>query len=159
MSSIGLTMHHILTDQLFGLSCSLAPINLDDLLISVSSSSHFSQSWYFIVTSEWGYYYLNTVQQDDFDVLDVDNYYGRNSTNMHIYYIWPEQYWRLDQRDNGSVKTSDNFTGPDMLLDIVKENLRSTTKAQCLPGQRWTLKSPSGLNSMSLPSTASSPIP
>ena len=163
MSGIDLTARYILTNQLFGSSRSLASTKLNDSLIVVSSSSDSGQSWYFTTTSEPDYYYLHTVQKGDFNVLDVDHYYGHNSIDMHFYYIQPErtgQYWRLSQQDDGSVKISNNFTGPDMFLDIDKASLRPTLKAQDSPGQRWTLgdreSTPmaTSVTEMALPTTA-----
>lgn len=163
MSGIDLTARYTLTNELLGSSRTLASTKLNDSLIVVSSSFDSSQSWYFTATSESDYYYLHTVQKGDFNVLDVDHYYGRNSIDMHFYYIQPErtgQYWRLSQQDDGSVKISNNFTGPDMFLDIDKASLRPMLKAQDSPGQRWTLSNQestpmaTSITKMALPTTA-----
>lgn len=52
--------------------------------------------------------------------LDVDDYNDRNAIDMHFYYAQERsrQYWLLDGRDDGSVKTSNNYTETEIFLDI-----------------------------------------
>lgn len=160
MADIDLAARYILTNPLLGPARSLASTSLNDSLLVVSSSSDSSQSWYFTTTSDSDYYHLHTVQKGDFNVLDIDNYYGRNTIDMHFYYIQPErtgQYWQLNSQDDGSVKISNNFTGPDMFLDIDATSLQPTLKAQDSPGQRWTLSSPGATPTATSTTKAASP--
>ncbi|KAJ8111356.1 hypothetical protein OPT61_g6033 [Boeremia exigua] len=101
-------------------------------------------TWYFTSTSVSDYYRLHTLSKGDQNALDVDNYYGRNSIDMHFYYVQERsgQFWQLSEQSDGSVKLSNNFTGPDIFLDIDEASLKPTLRAGDGFGTHWTLSSP-----------------
>ena len=144
MADIDFAARYTLTNPTLGSSRFLASTSFNDSLLVVSSSSDFSQTWYFTSTSVLDYYRLHTVAKGDQNALDVDNYYGRNSIDMHFYYVQERsgQYWQLSEQSDGSVKISNNFTGPDMFLDIDQTSLKPTLRAGDSSGTRWTLSSP-----------------
>ncbi|KAF2127869.1 hypothetical protein P153DRAFT_432313 [Dothidotthia symphoricarpi CBS 119687] len=144
MADVNLTAQYVFTNELIGSSKSLASTSLNASIIVVSSSPGDSSLWYFTETDVDDYYRLHTVQKGDYNALDVDNYYGSNSIDLHFYAVQRRsgQYWLLNKQSDGSVKVSNNFTGPDIYLDIDEGSLRPTLRAQDSPGQHWTFNSP-----------------
>jgi hypothetical protein len=116
---------YILTNFLMGPTNTLASTSANDSVIVVPSKSDGSQAWYFLATSTLGYYRLDTEQKGNFTALDVFNYNGKNTIDLHVYSVQDNtgQYWRLNKQDDGSVKINNQFTGPDILLDVIKDTL------------------------------------
>ncbi|KAF2026789.1 carbohydrate-binding module family 13 protein, partial [Setomelanomma holmii] len=142
MADIKTDAKYVLSNALIGSTHALASTSTNDSVVVVQSSeSDASQSWYFVETSTSGYYRLHTQQKGDYAALDVYNYNGKNSIDLHLYAIGENtgQYWNLNKQDDGSVKISNQFTGPDIYLDVVKDTLQPTLAAKDGPGQRWTL--------------------
>jgi hypothetical protein len=131
---------YILTNSLIGSTKGLASISANDSVVVVSLDSNGSQSWYFLETTTSGYYRLHTQQKGDFAALDVYNYNGKNSLELHMFAVQENtgQFWRLNQQNDGSVKINNQFTGPDIYLDIVPDTLQPTLAAKDGPGQRCT---------------------
>lgn len=64
------------------------------------------------------------------------------------------QYWRLDPwptSDNGGYRLSNNFTGPDMHLDVYSGTLQPHLASGDFSGQHWT---PNSLNGTTTATTA-----
>ncbi|CAO2656252.1 Nn.00g050550.m01.CDS01 [Neocucurbitaria sp. VM-36] len=141
MADIDTTAQYVLTNSVLGTSNALASTSMNDSLIVEPSSSGGAQSWYFIQTDNKDYYRLHTQQKGDFSALDVFNYNGKNSIDLHFYAVQENtgQYWHLTEQDDGSVKINNQFTGPDMYLDIVEDTLQPTLAARDSPGMHWTL--------------------
>ena len=157
---IDLTQHYTLTNPLLTSSRSLASTQFNESLLVVSSSSSSDQQWFFTSTSVTPYYRLHTVAKDENVALDVDNYNGRNAIDMHFYYVQERsgQYWMLDEQDDGSIKISNNYTGPDVFLDVGADSLKPTLRAADGKGTRWTLNGPGATASPSASSALSSSV-
>jgi hypothetical protein len=134
---------YILTNSLIGSTKGLASTSTNDSVVVVPLDSNDSQSWYFLETNTPSYYRLYTQQKGDFAALDVYNYNGKNTIDLHMFAVHEAtgQYWYLNNQDDGSVKISNQFTGPDMYLDIVRNTLQPTLAAKDGPGQRCTYSS------------------
>jgi hypothetical protein len=134
---------YILTNSLIGSTKGLASTSVNDSVVVVPLDSNDSQSWYFLETPTKGYYRLHTQQKGDFAALDVYNYNGKNTIDLHMFAVHEAtgQYWYLNNQDDGSVKINNQFTGPDMYLDIVRDTLQPTLAAKDGPGQRCTYSS------------------
>ncbi|KAF2630091.1 hypothetical protein BU25DRAFT_265478 [Macroventuria anomochaeta] len=160
MADIDLTARYALINPLLGSSRSLASTSLNDSLLVAPSTSDSSQSWYFTSTSSTDYYRLHTVAKGDQNALDVDNYYGSNSIDMHFYYVQPRsgQFWKVSKQSDGSVKISNNYTGSDIFLDIDESNLKPTLRAGDGEGTRWTLSSPGSTPTATDVTTLASPL-
>jgi hypothetical protein len=138
MADIKAGTKYVLTNSLIGPTNALASTSANDSVIVVPSKSDGSQSWYFLETSTSGYYRLHTEQKGDFAALDVLNYNGKNSLDLHMYAVQENtgQHWRVNKQDDGSVKINNQFTGSDIYLDVVKDTLQPTLAAKDGPGQR-----------------------
>ncbi|KAF1843890.1 carbohydrate-binding module family 13 protein [Cucurbitaria berberidis CBS 394.84] len=141
MVNVDTAAQYVLTNSVLGSSKGLASTSMNDSLVVVPSSSSDAQSWYFIHTDNADYYRLHTRQKGDFSALDVFNYNGKNSIDVHFYAVQDNtgQHWRLTEQDDGSVKINNQFTGPDIYLDVVKDTLQPTLAARDSPGMHWTL--------------------
>ncbi|KAJ4365712.1 hypothetical protein N0V83_008332 [Neocucurbitaria cava] len=157
MANIDTTVHYVLTNSVLGNSNALASTSMNDSLLVEPSSSNDAQSWYFIQTDSEDYYRLHTQQKGDFSALDVFNYNGKNSIDLHFYAVQDNtgQYWNLAEQDDGSVKINNQYTGPDMYLDIVADTLQPTLAARDSPGMHWIL-SKVGSQPTAAPSVSSS---
>jgi hypothetical protein len=135
---------YILTNSLIGSTKGLASTSANDSVVVAPLDSDSSQSWYFVETSTSGYYRLHTQEKGDFAALDVYNYNGKNSLDLHMFSVHEAtgQYWYLNKQDDGSVKIHNNFTGPDIYLDVARDTLQPTLAAKDGPGQRC-MRSPS----------------
>ena len=80
---------------------------------------------------------------------------------MQFYWIDDEksgQYWQINEQSDGSVKISNNFTGPDIFLGVEEGSLKPVLRAGDGEGSRWTLSSPgstptaAGVSSLAAPS-------
>ncbi|KAH8727126.1 hypothetical protein GQ44DRAFT_825224 [Phaeosphaeriaceae sp. PMI808] len=125
---------YILTNSLIGPKNGLASTSANDSVVIGPSNPDGSQEWYFRETSTSGYYRFYTQQKGDSVALDVFNY-------LHMYFVQENtgQRWRFNKQGDGSFRINNQFTGPDMYLDVVKDTLQPTLAANDGPGQRWTL--------------------
>ncbi|KAH7085514.1 hypothetical protein BKA63DRAFT_598157 [Paraphoma chrysanthemicola] len=143
MAEIRSGARYVLTNSLIGSDKALASTSMNDsVVVTSSSSTDASQSWYFQeIPSTAGYYRLHTGQKGDYFALDVLNYNGKNSIDLHLYSVQENtgQYWQVKKQEDGSHKINNKYTGSDMYLDIVKDTLQPTMAAKDGPGQRWTL--------------------
>lgn len=158
-ADIDFTSQFALTNPLLGGSLSLSSTPLNDSVLVVSSDTSTNQTWFFTPTSRADYYRLHTLQKGNESALDVDNYYGENSIDLHFYYVQERsgQYWRVAEQGDGSVKISNNFTGPDIFLDVDAPSLKPTLRAGDGDGTRWTMKSPASAPTDASSTTASTP--
>ena len=143
MVDINLSANYILKNELLGSSKALASTSLNDSIVVQPVDFNDSQLWYFTETLLQGYYRLHTVGKGQYSALDVYNYIGRQAIDLHFYATQDltGQYWHLNQQSDGSVKIHNNFTGPDMYLDLKDGTLQPTLAARDSQGQRWTLSS------------------
>ncbi|KAH7095169.1 hypothetical protein FB567DRAFT_623467 [Paraphoma chrysanthemicola] len=142
MAEIKSGARYVLTNSLIGSDQALASTSMNDsVVVTSSSSSDAGQSWYFQETSTAGYYRLHTSQKGEYFALDVLNYNGKNTIDLHLYSVQENtgQYWQVKKQEDGSHKINNKYTGSDMYLDIVKDTLQPTMAAKDGPGQRWTL--------------------
>jgi hypothetical protein len=146
---------YVLTNPLIGSSKALASTSFNDSVLVVPTNPDGSQSWYFVETSTSGYYRLHTEQKGDFAALDVFSYNGKNTIDLHMFAVQEKtgQYWQLSKQGDGSFKINNQYTGPDIYLDVVKDTLQPTLAARDGPGQRWTL-SELGSQPTATPSTS-----
>jgi hypothetical protein len=131
---------YVLTNSLIGSKNALGSTLANDSIVVAPSTIDGSQSWYFLETSSTGYYRLHTEQKGDFAALDVFNYNGKNTIDLHMYSVQDNtgQQWRMNKQDDGSVKINNQFTGSDIYLDVIEKTLQPTLAAKDGPGQRCT---------------------
>jgi hypothetical protein len=91
----------------------------------------------FLQTNTTGYYRLHTDQKEDFAALDVYAYNGKNTIDLHMFAAHDAtgQYWRFNKQDDGSFRINNQYTGPDIYVDVVKDSLQPTLAARDGPGQ------------------------
>ncbi|OAL46070.1 hypothetical protein IQ07DRAFT_590840 [Pyrenochaeta sp. DS3sAY3a] len=140
MAEIDTLAKYVLTNSVLG-SNALASTSMNDSVVVVPTTSDSAQLWYFVQTDDAEYYRLHTEQKGEFSALDVFNYNGKNVIDLHFYAVqaMTGQHWRPNLQDDGTVKISNQFTGPDMYLDIEEETLKPTLAARDSPGMHWTL--------------------
>lgn len=138
MAELQVNARYVLTNPLIGPTNALASTSANDTVVVGPTNSDGSQSWYFLETSTSGYYRLHTEQKGDYVALDVFNYNGKNTIDLHMYSVQENtgQHWHLDKQDDGSVKISNLFTGSDIYLDVIQDTLQPTLAAKDGPGQR-----------------------
>jgi hypothetical protein len=140
MAELKVGAKFVLTNPLIGSTNALGSTPANDSVIVGPRQSDGSQTWYLVETTTSGYFGLHTNQKGDFAALDVLNYNGRNSLDLHMYAVQDNtgQKWRLNKQDDGSVKINNLFTGSDIYLDVVRDTLQPTLAAKDGPGQRCT---------------------
>ncbi|OCK87390.1 uncharacterized protein K441DRAFT_623029 [Cenococcum geophilum 1.58] len=141
MANIELSAKYALTNSLTGASKVLASALNNDSVIIESAGTGDNLQWYFTETNITGRFRLHTMQKRDSTALDIFSYNGLNTIGLHFYNVgdYTGQYWRLDDWGDGTIKLSNNFTGPDMLLDVANDTLKPTLAGGDSPGQHWTL--------------------
>ncbi|KAF2249311.1 hypothetical protein BU26DRAFT_519429 [Trematosphaeria pertusa] len=144
MVQIDLSAKYLLTSEALGSSKALASTGSNDSLLIEPTDSGDSQLWYFTPSALEDHFRLHTIQKGDFAALDVYNYNGRNSLDLHFYanQELTGQYWRVDDWGDGSVRLSNNFTGPDIHLEVNADNWKLTLAGGDTSGQHWTLSLP-----------------
>lgn len=159
MANIELSAKYALTNSLTGASKVLASALNNDSVIIESAGTGGNLKWYFTETNITGRFRLHTMQKGDPNALDIFSYNGLNTIGLHFYNVgdYTGQYWRLDDWGDGTIKLSNNFTGPDMLLDVANDTLKPTLAGGDSPGQHWTL-SRFGSASATLASTAAATL-
>jgi len=156
MANIELSAKYALTNSLTGASKVLASALNNDSVIIESAGAGDNLQWYFTETNITGRFRLHTVQKGDSNALDVFSYNGLNTIGLHFYNVgdYTGQYWRLDEWGDGTIKMSNNFTGPDILLDVASDTLEPTLAGGDSPGQHWTLSQLGSASATLAPSTA-----
>jgi hypothetical protein len=143
MADLDLSATYVFKNELLGSSNALAstPENSSVIVEPVNESD--SQLWFATETNLQGYYRLHTVGKGNYSALDVYNYIGSQTLDLHFYadQDLTGQYWRLDIQEGGSMKISNNFTGPDIYLNIADGTQKPTLAAGDSSGSRWTLSS------------------
>ncbi|KAF2188029.1 hypothetical protein K469DRAFT_704302 [Zopfia rhizophila CBS 207.26] len=141
MVDIDLNEKYTLTNSLVGNSKVLASSRDNEQVVVESAGTNDNQLWYFMETNVSGTYRMHTVQKGDAQVLEVLNFYGVKSLGLHFFNTGPStgQYWRLDEWDDGSVKITNEFSGPDIHLGVTEGSLEPTLAGGDKPGQHWTL--------------------
>jgi len=144
MVNISTTLRYSLTNSLLGPNKALASAPNNDTLIIVDLSSDLSatnQQWYFTSTNTSSEYRLHTVQKGDFHAVDVYNYIGLGTIGLHFFSTgdYNGQYWTLGSWSDNTTKLSNDFTGPDIHLEVNKDTFEVKLAGGDNAGQHWTL--------------------
>ncbi|ORY17837.1 hypothetical protein BCR34DRAFT_529983 [Clohesyomyces aquaticus] len=144
MVNISTTLRYTLTNSLLGPNKALASAPNNDTLIIVDLSSDPSatnQQWYFTATNSTSQYRLHTVQKGDFHAVDVYNYIGLGTIGLHFFSTgdYNGQYWTIGSWSDNTTKLSNEFTGPDIHLEVNKDTYEVKLAGGDNAGQHWTL--------------------
>ncbi|KAF1828847.1 hypothetical protein BDW02DRAFT_574519 [Decorospora gaudefroyi] len=144
MTNIISPQPYILKNELLGPSYALAStLQNASLTIESSNIEDDHQLWFANETSVPGYYRLHTVGKGEYFALDVLNYIGSQTLDLHFFanQELTGQYWRFDNVNDGSISISNNFTGPDIVLNIQDQG-KPMLAAGGQSGSRWILSVP-----------------
>lgn len=147
MATIDTSRDFILTNSYTGsdtaLDCSSSDGTLGMSLVDPSVAD--SQRWFVATTDISPFYRLHTIFLGTSQSLDVINDNGTNSIYLHMTGTgqYTGQYWRFDPWPSGDAgggyRLSNNFTGPDMHLDVYSDTLQPHLADGDYTGQHWTL--------------------
>ncbi|KAF2201019.1 hypothetical protein GQ43DRAFT_440978 [Delitschia confertaspora ATCC 74209] len=143
MVHIDLSSKYTITNVFFGSSKALSSTLRNDslIIVPIGSGTGTDQLWYFTETNTTGRYRLHTVQKGDFYAVDISSYSGQNSITVHFVSVEEKtgQYWAFDTWEDGSVRISNDFTGPDIHLGVDEETLIANIFGGDNEGQHWRL--------------------
>jgi hypothetical protein len=143
MADIDLSAKYTLTNALIGPSKVLASTSKNDSLIIVSlgTGSGDDQLWYFTTTDKTNRYRMHTVQKGDFFAVDISSYRGQNEITVHFVSTekYTGQYWAFDEWSDGSVRITNDFSGPDIRLGVDAGTTAPNIAGGDHPGQHWTV--------------------
>jgi len=120
----------------------LASTFKNDSLVFVpfGSGSGSDQLWSFGTTKRQNRYRLQTVAKSEFNAVDISSYSGQNSITAHFVAVEENtgQFWALDKWDDGSVRITNDFTGPDIRLGVDSNGMPGILGGDS-KGSHWTL--------------------
>jgi hypothetical protein len=121
-----------LSNSLIRLNNALAYISANYSVLVMSRRIDGSQSWYFRKTFTLGYHRLHTKQKGNSAALDVFNYNGKNSIDLHMYPGQDNigQHWCFTKQDDASVRINNLSTGPDVFLGVANDIFEPTASAK-----------------------------
>lgn len=142
MADIDVSSTYTLTNSYTGALQVLASSLNDDQIMMDEAGVASNKQWLFSVASLANHYRMHTVQNGQGQSLDVLNDNGVNSIKLHFANTADAsgQFWRFDPWDDGTVRLSNNFTGPDLHLDVYSDTFEPHLADGSPSGQHWTLQ-------------------
>lgn len=134
LTSIYILMNAYTLDSKNLASFANASIFMDD------ASDAEDHQWYLSSTDIDTFYRLHTLANGDSKALDVLNDNDVQSTTVRFSATgrYAGQYWRFDNWGDGTLRLSNNFTGPDKHLDTYADTLEAYLSDEEASGQHWT---------------------
>ncbi|KAF2658711.1 hypothetical protein K491DRAFT_755998 [Lophiostoma macrostomum CBS 122681] len=140
----------------------------NNIIVIEDFNSTDNQRWYVSDTGDSNYFRLHTIQKGDNYALDVLNYDGYNSIDLEFLDVVDRrtgQLWMFDTWADGTLKISNNFTGPDMHLEYLDSDSAPKLAGGNSDGQHWSTGNftsdaiSTTLSSTTMVSTTSTPGP
>ncbi|KEF63545.1 uncharacterized protein A1O9_01523 [Exophiala aquamarina CBS 119918] len=142
MADVDVSSIYTLTNSYTGVLQVLTSSLNDDQIMMTEAGGASNKQWVFSVTSLADHYRMHTVQNGQGQSLDVLNDNGVDSIKLRFTSTADVsgQFWRFDLWDDGTLRLSNNFTGPDMHLDVYSDTFEPHLADGSASGQHWTLQ-------------------
>ncbi|KAK3360625.1 carbohydrate-binding module family 13 protein, partial [Lasiosphaeria hispida] len=147
MASLDTTSTYSLTNSYTGPEKLLAISTSDSKtpqMLAVPNSPASNAQWFLRATDYAPFYYLHTIRGGTGKALDVIN--DNDTSSRHLILantgLYTGQFWRFDEWPSGgpyAYRLSNNFTGPDMHLDVYSDTLEPHLASDDASGQHWRL--------------------
>ncbi len=162
MATIDVTGQYVLTNS-FTVTNKQMAADTSALTMDTYDGTSQSGQWFLTPADSPPFYRLHTVAAGSGQSLDVLNDAGTASIHLTMAATgqFTGQYWRLDTWASGAsgypYRLSNNFTGPDMHLDVYSDTLEPHLASGDYTGQHWALVRVAG-DAAPAPSTTTSSV-